>query len=222
MKKFFVLFSAMILLLLAACGNNGSDGGETAKSDGQRTEQQGEDASDTSDDEGDTITQEENEETEAQVGDTVTSEAGETTLVSRTDDVGTFESGPINLTIDKVNGASADLTGDVAEMMETEELEYIQVDMNVDNTFEDNVSFYASQATMTTDTGEQLEPDMLLSEHIDGEFIGEVSKSGTSFYILEDSQAEDVESVRLIYSAASNDDFEDIGDEIDVEVELEQ
>jgi len=61
---------------------------------------------------------------------------------------------------------------------------------------------------------------MLLSDHIDGEYIGLVKKSGTSFYILENSKAEDVESVRLIYSAPTNSDYEDIGKEIDIEVEL--
>lgn len=222
MKKFFILFFMMMILPLAACGDNESDSGEAAGSEGQNTEQQSEDSSEIEDNEGGTMTQEENEVTDAQVGDTVTSEAGDVTLVSRTDDVGTFESGPINLTIEKVNGASADLTGEIADMMETEELEYIQVDMNVENTSEDTISFYASQATLTTNTGDQLEPDMLMSDHIAGEFIGEVNKSGTSFYMLENSKAEDVESVRLIYNAASNENFEDIGDEIDIEVELEK
>ncbi len=206
---------------MSACGQGSSNNDAAKESDDQGTEQQNEEDSNTADD-GETMTQEENKETEAQVGDTVTSDNGEQTLVSRTDDVGTFESGPINLTIEKVNGVSANLKGDLAEIMETDQLEYIQVDMNVENTSEETVSFYASQATMTTNTGEQLEPDMLMSEHIDGEFIGQVNKSGTSFYILENSKAENVESIRLIFSAASNDNFEDIGEEIDIEVDLKK
>ncbi|MBP1969130.1 hypothetical protein J2Z83_001233 [Virgibacillus natechei] len=94
--------------------------------------------------------------------------------------------------------------------------------MEVENTREEDTIFYASQATLTTNTGEQLEPDMFFSEHIDGEFIGPVTKSGSSFYILENSKAEDIESIRLIFSGASNEDWEDIGEEIDIEIELEK
>jgi hypothetical protein len=105
---------------------------------------------------------------------------------------------------------------------ETEETEEEPEEMASENTSEENVSFYASQATMATSTGEQLEPDTMLSDHIDGEYIGQVNKSGTSFYILENSKAEDVESVRLIYSGPDNDDFETVGEDVDFEVTLEK
>lgn len=108
------------------------------------------------------------------------------------------------------------------DFFETDQLKYIQVDLQVENTSDDNITFYASQAIMTTSTGEQLEPDMLMSDHIDGEYFGEVNKSGTSIYILENSVAEDVDSIRLIFSAASDENFEDVGEEIDIEVELDK
>lgn len=160
---------------------------------------------------------------EVQPGETVEDENGRVTLISRTDDVGTFESGPIVMEIEKANGASAELEGDLADFMETDQAEYIQVDMTVENTIEEDVTFYASQATLITDTGEQLEPDMWLSDHMDGDYLGAVTKSGSSFYILENSTAEEVESIELRYSAASDTEtWDDIGEEIVVETELER
>ncbi|WP_163970217.1 hypothetical protein [Oceanobacillus halotolerans] len=218
MKKLCMfLFLMSISIVLVACGGDTNDTGEEDTTSEDTNEEQ--EQSETNEEE----PEEEVEDTgEAQVGDTITNEAGEMTLVSRTDDVGTFESGPIKLTIDKANGVSGKLSDEMAEMMETEELEYIQVDMTVENTTEENITFYASQAVMTTNTGEQLEPDMWLSDHIDGEYIGQVTKTGTSHYILENSKAEDVESIRLIFSAPSNEDWEDVGEEIDIEIDLEK
>ena len=213
MKKILFLVLTIMLIGLAACGDSKEEDKE-AKASSQVDENK-EDKQ-----EPEEMTVEENDSKDAKVGDTVKSKAGEMKMVSRNDDVGTFKTGPIKMQIKKVNGVSGKLAGETAEMLDQKEIEYIQVDMTVENTSEENVTFYASQAVMTTNTREQLEPDMLLSDHIDGEYIGSVKKSGTSFYILENSKAEDVESVRLIYSAPTNSDYEDIGKEIDIEVEL--
>lgn len=225
----------LLVLLLAACGgegdseasgsNNSSEENQTEESTQQdeTTEEETSEPTEDKNEESETMTAEENENKEAKVGDTVTSEAGEQTMVSRTDDVGEFESGPITLTIEKVNGVSGKLKGQMAEMLETEEIEYIQVDMKVSNSSEEDVSFYASQAVLTTDTGEQLEPDMLLSDHIGGEYLGQVNKEGTSFYILQNSKAEEVNSITLHHDAPhENENFESLGEKLEIDVNMEK
>ena len=220
MKKIlFLLFTAMILLL-AACGNDTTGSSDASSNDTNDAAEEKEDNTESEDKKGETMTSEENESKEAKVGDVVTNEAGDSKLVSRTDDIGTFESGPIKLTIEKANGVSMAVSDDYIDFFETDQLEYIQVDMSVENTSDENITFYASQAVMTTSTGEQLESDMIMSDHIDGEYIGAVKKSGSSFYILENSNAEDVESIRLIFSAASDENYDDVGEKIDIEIEL--
>lgn len=215
-RLLFLLFASLLTIGLVACGDS-----ETASSKKDSNDNETE-VEEESEEESETMTSEENEEKDAKVGDVIKGEAGDSTLVSRTDDVGTFESGPIVLEIEKANGVSLDVNDDFVDMFDSEEVEYIQVDMKVENTSEDNVTFYASQATMTTNTGEQLEPDMLLSDHIDGEYLGEVNKSGSSFYILENSKAEDVESIKLFFSAPDDEDFESVGEDIEVEISLEK
>lgn len=215
MNRLLMLLAALLFAtVLVACGGNSE---ETPSNESDENSEETEDTEGNASDSND---EEENEEQENKVGDTVTNEAGESLLVSRTDDVGTFESGPIKLTIEKANGVSMKINDDYVDMLGGKELEYIQVDMTVENTSDDHISFYASQATMTTSTGEQLESDMLMSDHIDGEFLGAVTKSGSSFYFLENSKAEDVESIKLFYSAPHDENFEDIGDKIEVEIPL--
>ena len=226
MKRFLVLIIGLASIL-AACGGDTDETNiendlEESPPEESADNNQEEQATDDSEEVTATMTAEENEENEAAVGDVVTNEAGESTLVSRSDDVGTFESGPIKMTIEKANGVSMKVNPDYVDVFGGEELEYIQVDMTVENTSEEHITFYASQATLTTSTGEQLEPDMLMSDHIDGEYLGAVTKSGTSFYILENSKAEDVESIKLFYSAAIDEDWEDVGEKIEVEIPLEK
>lgn len=222
MKKILLVLLALILTILVACGDSteNTEGGSESTDEVKTNSESKEESAAENDDESETMTSEDNDSQEASVGDVVTSEAGEATLVSRTDDVGTFESGPIKLTIEKANGVSMAVSDDYIELFETEQLEYIQLDLHVENTSEDNITFYASQAIMTTSTGEQLESDMLMSDHIDGEYYGKVNKSGTSFFMLENSNAEEVESIRVIFSAALDENFEDVGEEIDIEIEL--
>lgn len=232
MKKLLLLLFTMIFaVVLVACGETEADPDTSAETDTseEATEEQEEKTSndDDNNDESEDVTEESEEGTAENttadgnaIGDVITNEAGESILVSLTNDVGTFESGPIKLTIEKANGVSMKVNDGYVDMMGGEELEYIQVDMTVENTSEDHVTFYASQATMTTSTGEQIEPDMFMSDHIDGEYLGAVTKSGTSFYFLENSKAEDVESIKLFFGDAIDENWDSLGEEIEVDITL--
>lgn len=219
MKKLLFLLVGM-MLFLAACSDDSKDSSAGTSTEDEGTAEASAEEESNSEENEESATEENDENTESEVGDVVTNEGGESTLVSKTDNIGTFESRPIELTINKVNGVSMAVNEDYVDAFETDQLEYIQVDMEVENTSDDNVDFYASQAILTTSTGEQLEPDFLMSDHIDGEFFGNVNKSGSSYYVLENSKAEDVESVRLIFSGTSDENFETIGEDIDVEIDL--
>ncbi|WP_054712876.1 hypothetical protein [Bacillus sp. JCM 19041] len=62
---------------------------------------------------------------------------------------------------------------------------------------------------------------MWFSDHIDGEFLGAVNKSGSIFYLLENSDPKDVETIRIMISAPSTmEDWEDVGEEVDFELSV--
>jgi len=157
---------------------------------------------------------------EAEVGDTVTTEAGDMTLKAQNEDIETIETGPFKVDIEQVNAVSGDLNPQSAEMFDTEQLEYIQIDLQIENTSEEDLIFYAGQAQIATNTGEQLESDMWISDHIEGEFMGGVIQEGTLIYPLERSQAEEIETVRIVISAPQDENWQEVGEEVDVEVEL--
>ncbi|SDO18118.1 DUF4352 domain-containing protein [Alkalicoccus daliensis] len=247
MKKTTIILSLSTLAVLAACGNESVNNENTAEAD-NAAEESGEntpDAENEADEPAAENTEETNMETEetennseaegneeeaaeeiaedgweTEVGETIENEGGTFTLHARQDEIDTVETGPVVMEITQVNAASGELAPDLAEMMETEELDYIQMDVEVENTADEDITFYASQATISTSTGEQLEQDLWLSDHIDGELMAGTSHSGSFFFVLENSQAEEVESLRAVWSAPHDEDWEDLGEEVDIEIEF--
>lgn len=94
------------------------------------------------------------------------------------------------------------------------------IDMKVENTSEADVTFDPNMAVIVTNTGEQLEPDMFLTDSFGGDFLGKVKKEGQIWWILNDIEQE-VTSVKLIISPPYNtDDWEDLGEEKRLEFEV--
>ncbi|MCK0471439.1 hypothetical protein [Halalkalibacter sp. APA_J-10(15)] len=220
-KGLLSLLLVMFIALLAACGTEEPSNTDESTNDDVDVEENNDEEAQEEDTDADT------EETttsdngwDHQVGDVIENEGGSFTLIARQDEIETQETGPMVLNVPQVNATSAQIEGELADFMETDEIEYIQIDFEVENTSEDTIIFYAGQATITTNTGEQLESDMWLSDHIDGEYIGAVRKSGSQFFILENSKAEEIEWVRILISSPSDENWDNVGEDLDFTVEF--
>ncbi|SDW12225.1 hypothetical protein SAMN05421781_0519 [Marinococcus luteus] len=233
MKKYLLATGIASLTLVAtACGSEeSSDDGEESSSSEESSEGEpsGEESSDESnneesDDNSDSSDTEEASagDVENQEGDTVENEAGTFEVVKRVDDAASVETGPINLDIDEAKVIQGELNSEYQEILEREsaEISYIQFDLTAENTEEAPVDFYATEGTITTNTGEQLESDMFFGEPIDGMFLDAVTQTGNSIYILENSTAEEIESATLRIGAPVNEDFEDVGESVEEEIDF--
>ncbi|WP_223703612.1 hypothetical protein [Sutcliffiella deserti] len=155
------------------------------------------------------------------VGETISTEGGDFTFHSRNDQVEGQESGPLTIEFDQVAAISGVLAGDFAEYVGVDAIEYIQVDIQVENTSADPIDFPAYQATVITSTGEEITaPDPKLGVPPEGNFEGEETKQASVFYVLESSKAEEVEWVRIIMEAPRDGNGEKIGEDLDIRVEL--
>lgn len=113
-------------------------------------------------------------------------------------------------------------TDEMAEMLEIEkdkEVTLVVIDVSAENTSDDTINFYIDQATLTSNTKEQVDPNMILSDYIDAEFLGKVIHSGTLMYIFPNSNASDVETVTLHIDAPHDADFESTGDPVKIEIQ---
>lgn len=126
--------------------------------------------------------------------------------------------GPMKYTISSVqlkemqpkNEATAKLLG--VKVGDT--VNAVTIGMSGENTSDDDVNFYLGQATIVTDTKEQLEPEMLISKHIEGEYLGKVKNEGANVYILKKSSIKDLKSIEIRVDAPTNNDFEPLGKDV--------
>lgn len=136
----------------------------------------------------------------------------------------TGESGSIKYNFTKIQVSKITATtDDTAQMFEVEkgkEFAIVVFDIEVENTSDKDVSFYISQAKLISNTKEQVEPDMIASTYIDGEFLGAVKKKGTNVYLLKNSKAEDIKSVEIRISAPTDNNFNKLGEDIKFTIDI--
>lgn len=136
----------------------------------------------------------------------------------------TGESGSIKYNFTKIQVSKITATtDDAAQMFEVEkgkEFAIVVFDIEVENTSDKDVSFYVSQAKLISNTKEQVEPDMIASTYIDGEFLGAVKKKGTNVYLLKNSKAEDIKSVEIRISAPTDKNFNKLGEDIKFTIDI--
>lgn len=206
MRKKLSLFFVLVMfgMVLVACGD--SDTHDTTKSTNDENVEETDESEDT------TVGNEDDSNVEE-------SDIGTLTIAYKNTELSeTAESGPISLEISGVQVADLEVAEDYIDMFDDEdELTVITVHMRAENSSEDTISMYPDQATLTTDTGEQIEADLFYSDDVGGEFFGEVGKEGEVIFFA-NSPAEDIGEITLIIDGAHNEDFETIGDDIKVTI----
>lgn len=198
MKKFFTFLLLVILSAgLVACGGDSESTGEQ-KTDNTAQEQK--------DDKG-------KEEKEVRK-----SELGTLTVIKKKKDLNyVVQSGPMNLTINAIQTATLDVSQNYKEFFGKDQVTIVTVEMKAENTSEDTISFYPDQAVLTTNTGEQVESDIFLSDDVGGDFYGKVNKKGDVIFVLE-SPAEDITDIKLIIDAAIDEDWNALSNNLQVEL----
>lgn len=95
----------------------------------------------------------------------------------------------------------------------------VGVKMKVENTTADKTyNVYPDQATLVTSTGEQVEADLSISDHIGGEIHEGVIKEGNVIFYLERGKAEEIKWIKLTW----NNDYSDPGGNYDKDLYHEQ
>jgi|SRR5690625_4528761 len=213
MKKLFMLFlTVMIAIVLTACGDE-ADG----SSEDDTTADAAEDTANEKDTE-ETVSEEEDND-DSLAGETTENELGAFTMVNQNMDLDeTYESGPMDLTIHSIQSGNLVISDEFKDVFDgKDEITMISVEIRAENTSEDNVSWYPDQAVMTTNAGDQVDADLLFSDSVGGEFFGPTNQEGNVLFML-DTMAEEIESVKLIINGPHDEDFQTIGDDLEIDL----
>lgn len=201
-----VLAVGSIALLLTACGGKTNEvKNEPAKNNKANAE----------------TTVENNKKADSSVGKVDESEFGRVEVIKEKKNINDlFESGPIKLTITDVQISKVNPSPNYKSMFnDKDEVTSVVLAVEVENTSDETISFFPDQGTIVTNTKEQKEAEIFLSDSVGGDFIGQVKKKGNIIFIL-DSNAEEINNVKFVLGNASNSNFESVGEEIIVTYDI--
>lgn len=205
-RRIITILGISLMLLLIACSDG--DGESPA------TEETNDPSEETTEE-----TEDKLEDSGLEVGSEISNEHGEFVVDQVTTDKAEVEIDPLNISVSRMMAVSGEVEGSFVEIIGTEQLNYVQVDVRAENISEEILTFDMSKAKMVTDTGEEIEnSDMLLSDFVADEIRSGVSLHGSFIYILEETTAEEIESVTLHWDAPLDEAGEPKGESIELEL----
>lgn len=219
MKKTLLTGSLATLLLLAACGTNEED------TSAEESNEQADTVEETEATEDVETTEEVIEQAESkgasEVADDVSEEAKVETVETEENDnmikgieiQDTLALDTVNLTVTAAiisKMAPNDMEAPLImkeDVQGGQELEVFSILYNVENTVDEPRNFFIDQAEIVTSTGEQIRPEMLISDGPTTQMAGAVKSEGMVMYILNEGTGADVEWVDVIIPTVSDDSF---------------
>ena len=134
------------------------------------------------------------------------------------------EAGPIVYTVNGIQVASMNISDEdsasVLGVEKGEDFTLVAIDMTVENTSDDDISFYPYMSTIVTNTKDQIESNWLLSDSVGGDFLGNVEKSGQIFWICENVNADDLSHIKWRIDSPHDEDYDHFGDDVVIEFEF--
>lgn len=121
--------------------------------------------------------------------------------------------GSIQFAIDKVQTSRLSVEAAYRDMFDGKEaVTVVAMNVSVENTIDDTVNFHPNQATLVTNTGEQVTADLWYSEDVGGEFLGKVRKEGNVLFFVE-TMPEELTEVRFIVDGPFDANYEQIAED---------
>ena len=120
--------------------------------------------------------------------------------------------GSVNFAIDKVQTSRLTVNEAYRDSFdEQEEVTVVAMNVIVENTIDDTISFHPNQATLVTNTGEQVSADLWFSDDVGGEFLGKVKKEGNVLFFVK-TMPEELEDVKVVIDGPSDANYQSIGE----------
>lgn len=201
MKSYGFIF-AIPLLVLVGCGDTESSSTTTETT----SQSESVPSTDTQEETTETVKEEEFE--------VQKDEIGRSQIYMKNRNLGIEETiGPIIFQIDKVQTLRLEVASDYRFFFDDQkEVTIVSFNVIVENTSDETVSFHPNQARLVTNTGEQVDADIVISEDVGGEFLGKVKKEGGVLFHVE-SMPEELTEVRFVVEGPYDDQFRKIAEE---------
>ena len=201
LKSYGVIF-AIPLLVLVGCGDTESSSTTTETT----SQSESVPSTDTQEETTEIVKDEEFEVHEDEIG--------RSQIYMKNRNLGIVETiGPIIFQIDKVQTLRLEVASDYRFFFDDQkEVTIVSFNVIVENTSDETVSFHPNQARLVTNTGEQVDADIVISEDVGGEFLGKVKKEGGVLFHVE-SMPDELTEVRFVVDGSYDAQFSTIAED---------
>lgn len=145
------------------------------------------------------------------------SDMGELTVTYKNNELNeTRESGPIKLSVKGITVGELKVSEENKDIFDNKDIvTLVTIDIALENNSDESIWFAPNKAIITTDNGEEVEADMLISGLIGDPFIGKGKKEGDIIFIL-DTPAEEISQLNMVIEGAEDEESEKVGDLIEM------
>lgn len=107
----------------------------------------------------------------------------------------------VNMTVNMAQINRVEVNEDLAIFLDGYEvgdkIDNLVIEYTIENTTEAARDFFIDQSVVVTSTGQQLDPDMFLSENITASMLGAVEFTGSVPYIMDEGSGDDIEWIDI-------------------------
>lgn len=130
-----------------------------------------------------------------------------------------YNLGPIKLTIQGALIGNLKPKNSAAKsyLKNQDSIDVIMLYYTVENTVDNKIDFYPGQAEVTTDTKEQLTPDMFFGQEGGGEMLGKVEKQGFNTYYPK-SGIDNIKELNFHINAPGDENLEDLAEDLKITI----
>ena len=146
-------------------------------------------------------------------------EIGKITIYKRNENVNVEKkSGPFRVKVKKMQVAEVEPNEDIKYLFDNKDkVTVVTLYIEVENESKNTNAIYPDQGIIVTNTKEQKDAAIFLSDDVGGDYMGEVIKEGNVYFLL-DSEASKISSFKYIISAPRDENYKTIGENITFEL----
>ncbi|MYL73121.1 hypothetical protein GLW00_20095 [Halobacillus litoralis] len=140
-------------------------------------------------------------------------------ILESTEDVGTYQSGPLTISLSAASLVSGTFTDDLfIDNIGREDVEYLNLGTEVSTTNE-NIVFTLDHLSLTTSTGEEIKsPNDFMSDGLNEKVLREKEMPRFFVFMFDKSKAKEIDYVTLHVKSPVNDSGEKLGEDLDIEI----